>query len=149
MDTESLADRVAINALLDEYAHAIDSRDFDLVTTLFTADAHLDYTSSGGPAASRDEAVDWLRASLPAVALTQHLLTNRRIQVDGDRATVRTELLNPLLFDSDKGTELMLLGGRYDDQVVRTAAGWRINKRVHTTPWTAGPIPAQLVRKDA
>lgn len=146
--TDDLDDRMQISDLLDDYAHGIDTRDFDLVTSLFTPDAQLDYTSSGGPAAARDEAVAWLRASLPAVALTQHLLTNRRIRVEGDTATVRSELLNPLLFAGDNGTELMLLGGRYDDRLVRTADGWRIAERVHTTTWTAGPMPAQLAGKD-
>lgn len=144
MDATTLADRVEIEALLDEYALAIDTRDFDLVATLFTPDAQLDYTSSGGPVAGRDDVVAWLRASLPAVTLTQHLLTNRRIRINGNSATVRTELLNPLLCDGEHGTELTLLGGRYDDRLVRTLDGWRIAERVHTTTWTAGPVPAQL-----
>ena len=139
-----LEDRAAISDVLDDYAHGIDTRDFDLVASLFTPDAHLDYTSSGGPAASRDEVLEWLRTSLPAVAMTQHLLTNRRIRVDGDTATVRTELLNPLLFDGEAGTELLLMGGRYDDQFVRVAGRWLIAHRVHVTTWTAGPWPAQL-----
>ena len=139
-----LADRAAISDVLDDYAHGIDTRDFDLVASLFTSDAHLDYTSSGGPAANRDEVVEWLRASLPAVAMTQHLLTNRRIRIDGDTATVRTELLNPLLFDGESGTELLLMGGRYDDQFVRVDDRWLIAHRVHVTTWTAGPLAAQL-----
>ena len=143
-----LADRVAIGDLLDDYAHGIDTRNFDLVASLFTRDAHLDYTSSGGPAAGRDEVIGWLRASLPAVTVTQHLLTNRRIRVSGSSATVRTELLNPLLFAGVNGTELMLLGGRYDDRVVRTPDGWLIAERVHTATWTAGPLPARLTGKD-
>lgn len=146
--TDELTDREAINHVLDSYAAAIDDRDFGAVAAFFTADAHLDYTSSGGPAATRDEVVEWLRTSLPAVTLTQHLLTNRRIRVDGNTATARTELLNPLLFSSGDATELVLLGGRYEDRLVRTDAGWRITHRVHTTSWTAGPVPAQLVQKE-
>lgn len=143
-----LADRAAISDVLDDYALGIDTRDFDLVASLFTPDAHLDYTSSGGPAASRDEVVEWLRASLPAVAMTQHLLTNRRIRVDGDTASVRTELLNPLLFDGEAGTELLLMGGRYDDQFVRVDTRWLIAHRVHVSTWTTGPFPAQLTGQE-
>ncbi len=148
MDAAELLDRAQICDLLDDYAHGIDTRDFDLVASLFTEDARLDYTSSGGPAASRNEVIDWLRASLPAVTLTQHLLTNRRIRVDGDTATATTELLNPLLFEGDAATTLLLLGGRYDDHLRRLPKGWRIERRVHATTWTAGPIPAQLVRRE-
>ena len=148
MDAETLLDRAEISDLLDEYAYAIDTRDFDLVASLFTEDATLDYTSSGGPRAPRDDVVEWLRASLPAVALTQHLLTNRRIRIDGNTATARTELFNPLLFDGDDGTQLLLLGGDYTDRLVRTDRGWRIAERVHTTTWTAGPWPAQLQSRE-
>lgn len=148
MDVAELLDRAQITDLLDDYARGIDARDFDLVSSLFTDDAQLDYRSSGGPAASRNEVVDWLRASLPAVTLTQHLLTNRRIRIDGDTATATTELFNPLLFDGDAGTTLLLLGGRYDDHLHRLPAGWRIARRVHITTWTAGPVPAELVKRE-
>ena len=148
MDVAELLDRAQINDLLDDYARGIDERDFALVASLFTADADLDYTSSGGPAASRDEVIDWLRASLPAVTLTQHLLTNRRIRIDGDTASATTELFNPLLFEGDAGTTLLLLGGRYADELRRQPDGWRIARRVHVTTWTAGPVPAQLVKRE-
>ena len=148
MDAASLVDRAEISDLLDDYAYGIDTRDFDLVASLFTDDAVLDYTSSGGPRAAREEVMDWLRASLPAVALTQHLLTNRRIRIDGDTATSRTELFNPLLFEGGEGTQLLLLGGDYSDRLVRTDRGWRIIERVHTTTWTAGPWPAQLASQE-
>lgn len=148
MDASELADRAAIGDILDDYAYGIDTRDFTLVASLFTPDAHLDYTSSGGPAGDRDDVLEWVRSSLPAVSLTQHLLTNRRIRVGGDTARVRTELLNPLLFDGEGGTQLLLLGGRYDDRLIRTDEGWRILHRVHTTTWTAGPMPAQLATQE-
>lgn len=148
MDAQTLVDRAEISDLLEEYAHAIDTRDFDRVASVFTQDAVLDYTSSGGPRGTRDELVEWLRAALPAVALTQHLLTNRRIRVEGDTATAGTELFNPLLFDGEEGTQLLLLGGSYSDRLVRTVDGWRIVERVHTTTWTAGPWPAQLASQE-
>ena len=144
MDAEELVARAEISDVLDDYAYAIDTRDFDLVASVFTADAVLDYTSAGGPSGQRDDVVGWLADSLPAVTLTQHVVTNRRIRVDGDAATVRSELLNPLLFDGETGTSMLLLGGRYDDTLRRTPEGWRITHRVHATSWTAGPVPARL-----
>ena len=143
MDVDTLVQRALISDLLDAYAQAIDDRDFDAVAAVFAPEARLDYSSSGGPAGTRDEVLAWLRESLPAVALTQHLLTNQRIHIDGDAATVRTELFNPLLFASGE-TQLLLVGGRYDDRLEKVGDGWRIVDRVHTTTWTAGPWPAQL-----
>lgn len=145
-DQHDLADRAAISDVLDDYALAIDSRDWDLLETLFTGDAQLDYTESGVPAGGRDEVLASIRQILPSVALTQHVLTNRRIRVSGDAAEARTELLNPLLFSGDDGTQLMLLGGVYEDRFRRTDDGWKIEARVHRASWTAGPFPAQLMK---
>ena len=137
-------ERAAINDLLDDYALAVDTHDWDTLRSLFTPDAVLDYTAAGGPRGSRDDVVGWISTSLPAVTLTQHLLINRRVRLAGDEATVRTELLNPLLFAAEDGAQMLLLGGRYDDRVQRTPDGWKFAERVHTTSWTAGPFPAQL-----
>ena len=143
-DIEELIARAQIDDLLDAYALAIDKRDWQLLESLFSEDADLDYTSSGGPHGARDEVLGWLQASLPAVTLTQHILTNRRVTVHGDTAEARTELFNPLLFRSGEQTQLVLLGGVYEDRLLRTEAGWQITERVHRTSWTAGPFPAQL-----
>lgn len=149
MTTEELGDRAAIGDVLDDYAFAVDGHHWDLLHSLFTPGAVLDYTAAGGPRGGRDEVVGWISASLPAVTLTQHLLTNRRIRLHGDTATVRTELLNPLIFSGDGAHQLLLLGGRYDDRLERTDHGWKIAERVHTTTWTAGPMPAQLSAPEA
>lgn len=146
-DIDELIARAQIDDLLDAYALAIDRRDWHLLETLFAEDADLDYSSSGGPHGRRDEVLDWLQASLPEVTLTQHILSNRRITVIGDTAEARTELFNPLLFRSEGQTQLVLLGGVYEDRLQRTEAGWQIVERVHRTSWTAGPFPAQLAEE--
>ena len=38
------------------------------------------------------------------------------------------------------------VGGRYDDELVRTAEGWKIAKRVETTLWFEGTLPTELLR---
>ena len=49
MDNQEIADRLEIDQLLVRYVDAIDAKDWDLLDTVFTPDAHLDYSSSGGP----------------------------------------------------------------------------------------------------
>ena len=144
MELDAVLDRMAIADVIDDYAAAVDGRDWALLSSLFTADATLDYTSSGGPRGTRDEVVGWISQSLPLVTLTQHLVTNKRISVTGDSAASSCSLLNPLVFAGDDGAQLLLLGGRYEDRWRRTSDGWRITERVHVTDWTAGPFPAQL-----
>jgi hypothetical protein len=141
---ETLLQRNAISDLLDSYAEAVDGRDWASLRELFTADALLDYTSSGGPRGPREEVLAWVEQTLPTVRLTQHLITNKRITIDGYRATARSQMLNPLLLDGGEGPQLILLGGHYDDRLQRSPDGWRIAQRVHTVAWTAGPFPAQI-----
>ena len=69
MDADDLADRIAIGDLLTRYATAVDRRDWDLYRTVFTEDAHIDYTSAGGIAGGVSAAVgDGGWSSAPTVA---------------------------------------------------------------------------------
>lgn len=56
-ELEALADRLAIEDLLTRYASAVDRRDWGLYRSVFTDDAHIDYTSAGGIAGSLEEVV--------------------------------------------------------------------------------------------
>src|SRR5690606_40438790 len=69
MDLQALQDRVEITDLLHRYARALDTKDWDLLASVFTPDAHLDYTSSGCPAGPRDEVVPWLARVLEPVPM--------------------------------------------------------------------------------
>ena len=53
MDLQRVSDELEIASVLHRYARAVDTCDWDLLRSLFTDDAHLDYTSVGGPAATR------------------------------------------------------------------------------------------------
>ena len=63
--TLSVEDRIEIDDLLTRYASAIDSRDWALLDTVFTHDAHLDYRSAGGVAGEYPEVRRWLADVLP------------------------------------------------------------------------------------
>lgn len=50
MDTQRISDEREITALLNRYARAVDSEDWALYRSLFTDDAHIDYSSAGAAA---------------------------------------------------------------------------------------------------
>ncbi len=134
--SDALSDRLAVSDLLDEYARGVDTKDWDLVTSVFTPDATLDYSAFGGPNGSRDEIVAWVSAAVTSFPMTQHLITNRRIAIEGDNATCTAELFAPMGMDAGEGKMNMLLtGGRYVDTFTRTPDGWRIAKRVCENAW--------------
>ena len=144
-DAAYLRDRLAINDLLVSYAWAIDTKDWDALDNVFTVDAHIDYTATGGIAGSLAEIKPWLAESLAAFPATQHLLSNSQVTIDGDRATTRTAVYNPMGAATREGPlHFFFMGGIYADQMVRTPAGWRINERVEHLVWMDGKLPREL-----
>lgn len=144
-DAAFLADRLAINDLLVRYAWAIDTKDWDTLDDVFTADAHIDYTATGGIAGGLAEIKPWLAESLAAFPATQHLLSNSQVTIDGDTATARTAVYNPMGAATREGPlHFFFMGGIYADELVRTPAGWRIKRRVEDLVWMDGKLPREL-----
>lgn len=141
-DLSAIADRLAIEDVLLRYSTAIDTKDFDLLDQVFTPDGIADYTASGGIRGGLDEVKPWLAAALGIFTVVQHLVTNVRVEVDGDEATSLCYLFNPLGWTREDGrVEMMYCGGGYRDRLVRTPAGWRIRERVIETLYLDGRMP--------
>ena len=66
MELAELSDRTEINEALNRYTIAVDTGEWDRLDTVFTPDARIDYTESGGIAASFAEVKPWLAENLPA-----------------------------------------------------------------------------------
>ena len=120
-------DADAVRDVLVRYATAIDTRDWTLLRSCFTDDAETDYGESGS---WRD--VDGLTAFMEAAHAgfgpTNHMLSNFVIDVDGDRARATTYVHAVLVFADDPSAWVDSVG-RYDDTLVRTVDGWRIDRR--------------------
>jgi len=142
-----VADRLAITDLLHTYAWAIDAQDWALLDTVFTPDAQLDYSSNpGGVAGPYPEVRAWLESVMQYFPITQHLMSNSIVTLDGDRATAKTMVHNPQGARTRTAhPHMFFVGARYDDQLVRTDAGWRIAQRVETLLWMHGGLPAELI----
>ena len=137
-----LDDRVEIDDLLTRYAVAIDTKDWDLLDTVFTPDAFIDYTSAGGVKGTFPEVRQWLADVLAGFPMTQHLVANRHVVLDGDTATARSYFYNPMgVAGPDGKLSLFFVGGYYNDRLVRTAAGWRVAERIEETAWMQGDVP--------
>ncbi|MQY28765.1 nuclear transport factor 2 family protein [Nocardia aurantia] len=136
MDIQRIGDTLDIQAVLHTYCRAVDTRDWKLYRSLFTADAVLDYRSAPfGRSGPRDEIVDWLRESMAVLPMTQHFVTNIEADIDGDTATVRAQFYNPMQFPGF--AELSFCGGYYHHSMVRTAAGWQSRALREDNVWFA------------
>ncbi len=135
-DLAHLADRLAIADLLTAYAKAVDERDWELWKSLFTADAHVDYTSAGGIAGDRETVAAWLAESMAMFEATQHLVANLEVAITGDEATARAMFFNPMKFAGDGG--FFTTGGWYNHDLVRTAEGWKSRRLIEESSWFDG-----------
>ena len=121
---QATADRVELAELMHRYALAIDTAHFDDLREVFTADAAVDFGSvdqyvEGATGVSGIEAiVNWFRTVLAPFPDVMHFMGNHVIDLDGDRARVRTTM----------HVMHMPMGGVYDAQAVRTSAGWRFER---------------------
>ncbi len=135
VDQQYLLDRIAISDFLTTYAHAVDTRDWDLYRTLFTADAHIDYTAAGGIAGTVDEVAAWLSTTMEMFSATQHLVCNEMVTIDGDTATVRAMFFNPMHFAGDDAP-CFECGGWYNHELVRQGDDWRSVRLWEDFSWT-------------
>jgi 3-phenylpropionate/cinnamic acid dioxygenase small subunit len=142
MDIETISAHMEIDSLLTRYATAIDGHDWDLLDTVFAPDAHLDYRSAGGIAGDYPQVKKWLAEVLPAVfEVTQHLVANRDIRIDGDRATARSMIFNPNRYRVNGEVRHFICGGYYRDELRRLPQGWRIVRRVEDLQWWENQMP--------
>ena len=135
MTLQYLLDRLAIADFLTTYARAVDTKDWDLYRTLFTADAHIDYTAAGGIEGSVDEVVSWLATTMEMFSATQHLVSNEMVTIDGDTATVRAMFFNPMHFAGDDAPSFEC-GGWYNHELIRHGDGWRSVRLWEDVSWT-------------
>ena len=121
--------------LMVAYCWAIDGHDWDRLDDVFTpdAEAHLGRPLSGVPAIK-----ERIRRALEPLEASQHLVGSHQVRIDGDRATARCYLHAQHVRQIAGATRQYVVGGRYEDELVRTPAGWRIARRVLTVMWTAG-----------
>ena len=129
-----MRDELDIQRVITEYAWAIDNGDWALLKSVFTDDAHLDYSSAGGPAGPRNEILLWLEQSLSVVPAIQHLVSNFQIDLSEDRAKVRAMFWCAARLPGMD--DLFSAGGYYNEDFVRTAAGWKIERLVEDSRWT-------------
>lgn len=128
---QQISDRLEIQQLAVDYAHAIDSRSFDLLDRVFTADAYIDYRVFGGIDGRYPEIRKWLGEVLSSVTTYQHMVSNFDLAITGDEARGRILCLNPTSVPAEGGAgeRIAFYGLWYVDTYVRTPAGWRISSR--------------------
>jgi hypothetical protein len=123
-----LLDKVAIQELGARYNAAVDSGDADGFAGVWTGDGVFDI--AGGQTIV---GADALRAvPIRTKGRTVHATTDHIIRIDGDRATQTCTLLM-YRRRPDGSVNDLISTGRYDDELLRTPAGWLFCRRCVVT----------------
>jgi hypothetical protein len=121
--------------VLVRYATGIDRRDWTLFRTCFTDDCEADYGDIGtwrGAAAI----TEWMQRSHAGCGHTLHRITNQFLTPNGAGVTARS-YVDAIVMGPDNRTGAQAIG-YYDDELVRTADGWKIARRRFTMVRMAG-----------
>jgi hypothetical protein len=155
MDTtmQQLVDRAEITDLVNNLGRVLDEGCFAELRSLLVEDATA--RTPGGEAAGREALVAQAGRNHRPEQPIQHLVTNVAIDLHGDRASARANLVvhfGPVdggPASAGPGTSALppappvefTMGEVYHFALVRTAEGWRFD-RIETTPiWTSGTYP--------
>ncbi len=145
MDLQRISDRLEIEDVLIRYTRAIDTGDWDALDTVYTADAAIDYTQTGGIADAYPMVKAWLAENLPMFPRRMHMLGQVEVRMEpgaqqaGGGAEVAAYFSNPMIFTQQDGSELLWeFGGIYHHRMVRTPDGWRSRELLEELIWKRG-----------
>jgi hypothetical protein len=127
-DQLSDADLMELNRLVTELAWRVDHQRADAVADLFVDDGEMVLGSTVLP--GREEIGAWGRRRISAGYATRHVCTNMRFEATGTGAATGTTVVTVYLHNGDgPGDTTAYTVGEYQDQFVRTSAGWRFRSR--------------------
>lgn len=127
----------ACEKLVLEFAACVDAQDFENLRRLFATDASFARPTDPGTVIRGVDNIIDAYLSRPRTRITQHLCSNMQITVhSAHRATgscrvllFMAEAAEPEVAGKGRKAAASQLVGRFDDQFVRTAQGWRFAER--------------------
>jgi uncharacterized protein (TIGR02246 family) len=135
----TLEDRLALRALVDTYAEAVDRKDADAVAALFASDGRLvvpDPERPGevlGDRSGRAEILDALGHLQRYTELT-HVVGGQVLR-DGPVVTGVTTCVANHVYDRHDETRLLVMGIHYHDTYGREGDGWCFAERDLRIGW--------------
>jgi len=140
---QRLEDRNAIIDVVIKYATSIDRADWEGYASIFTDPVHIDFSEAGLPAADfpRDQFIGFAKQGLEAWDARQHISPNHVVEFDGndpDRAVCRSYMYAQHYKKGAPGGEFYLMRGSYDNHMLRTDDGWKIQSLTQHISWIEG-----------
>jgi hypothetical protein len=145
-DTEAtvrwLRDRELIKNLYRRYAFGVDSINFDLVRTVFHPDCVCVGTAEQG---TLEGYLKGMEDALHEWDATMHFVGNQYVEIDGDKGYVESWVVGYHMEAEDSPIDHLVLGLRYQDDLVRVGEDWKIIRRETARQWHTGPFPRPYI----
>jgi len=126
MVTPADRDRIAVTTIVETIARGADLRQWDLVRAVLADRVELDY---GTPERlTPADVVDRWRPLLEAFDATQHMLSDVAVTLDGDSARATSRFHATHVLRGAPGGDAWVLTGRYEHDLVRSPAGWKVTR---------------------
>jgi hypothetical protein len=142
LSLKDISDRIEIEDLLVRYCYAVDDRDWDAYRDIFTPDAIVDDTVTGGIRSTPEAHVPFMEKALSRIKISQHAISTILFDIKGDEARVRVHCSCPMVVDLGDGkSQVFFQGLWYRDRLIRTPAGWRVKELIEEGYWSHN-VPA-------
>lgn len=136
LSVEYISDRLEIEDVLTRYCYAVDDRDWNAYREIFTADAVIDDTVTGGLRSGVEEHIAYMKNALSKVLMSQHAISTVLVDLTGNEARVRAHCSCPMVLDQGNGqTHVFFQGLWYRDSLIRTPGGWKIRHLLEEGYW--------------
>jgi hypothetical protein len=139
-----------VTQVLNSYFRALDEKNFEVshLQLIFTPDAEV-IRPNGAVTIGPEQIVSSHKESFARFRSTQHLLTGHEVNIDGEKATVRANLVAMHLWangqpDINSAENYFLAGGVITARLLQSAQGWRISRIENRVVWRGGSFGSML-----
>ena len=133
---QKIPDKQHIRELQNRYSYAIDSGHYDNLDVMFTPDATYNFLT--GSTDNIEALKKTIQDALQPLTTSQHINGNQWAEIEGDRARAGCYFTVHMFKEGLADGEHFEMGGRYDDELLRTPDGWRFTSRTITILWSDG-----------
>ena len=131
---QKLVETEAIKQVKARYARAVDTKDWDLLESVFTQDARSVYNDGAFAFEGRDEILKFLKGALDTTeVVSMHQSHTPEIEITGETTARGTWYLEDIVINEGGTTEyntassVMVGTGLYHDEYVKVDGEWRIS----------------------
>jgi hypothetical protein len=131
-ELENLLERERIRDCIARLARGEDRRNAELISACYWPDSTTDYGVFIG---TFDQYLAWVVPGSPAIPVTQHLLSQSLIELEGNVARAETHVTSYHRVNMGTEERDTVIGGRYLDRMEKRGGKWRIAQRTMLYDW--------------